>query len=71
LSFPPASRNSRAGGQKPAALRAFGQWLGNVFKTRNERVMFVKGGPGVDSGDAAAVFGVASGGGINKVRLIR
>ncbi len=33
--------------------------------------MFVKGGPGVDSGDAAAVFGVASGGGINMVRLIR
>jgi biopolymer transport protein ExbD len=44
--------------------------LEDIFKTRNERIMFVKGDPDTSFGDVAAVIDVAKGAGIDKIGLI-
>jgi biopolymer transport protein ExbD len=56
--------------QEPTTLAALGPRLEDIFKTRNERVMFVKGDPDVSFGDVAEVIDVAKGAGIDKVGLI-
>jgi biopolymer transport protein ExbD len=56
--------------QQPVTLSGLGPWLEDIFKTRNERVMFVKGDPDVDFGDVAAVIDVARGAGVDKIGLI-
>jgi biopolymer transport protein TolR len=56
--------------QDPTTLTALGPRLEDIFKTRNERVMFVKGDPDTTFGDVAAVIDIAKGAGIDKVGLI-
>ena len=56
--------------QDPISLQDLGPRLEEIFKTRNERVMFVKGDPSVAFGDVAQVIDVAKGAGIDKIGLI-
>ena len=42
----------------------------DIFKTRNERIIFVKGDPNANFGDVAAVIDVAKGAAIDKIGLI-
>ena len=56
--------------QEPTALTALGPRLEDIFKTRNERVMFVKGDPSLNFGDVATVIDIAKGAGIDKIGLI-
>jgi len=56
--------------QEPTNLTALGSRLEDIFKTRNERVMFVKGDPGVTFGAVAEVIDIAKGAGIDKIGLI-
>jgi len=56
--------------QEPTTLAALGPRLEDIFKTRNERIMFVKGDPDVNFGDVAAVIDTAKGAGIDKIGLI-
>ena len=39
--------------QEPTTLAELGPRLEEIFKTRNERMMFVKGDPDADFGDVA------------------
>jgi biopolymer transport protein ExbD len=56
--------------QEPTTLSALGPRLEDIFKTRNERVMFVKGDPSVSFDAVAEVIDVAKGAGIDKIGLI-
>ena len=56
--------------QESTTLSALGPRLEDIFKARNERVMFVQGTPDVDFGDVAAVIDIAKGAGIDKIGLI-
>jgi biopolymer transport protein ExbD len=56
--------------QDPTTLSELGPKLEDIFKTRNDRVMFVKGDPDVLFGNVAAVIDVAKGAGIDKIGLI-
>jgi len=56
--------------QEPVALSALGPRLEQIYKTRSERVMFVRGDPGVDFGDVAAIIDIAKGAGVDQVGLI-
>jgi biopolymer transport protein ExbD len=56
--------------QDPTALTALGPRLEEIFKTRNQRVMFVKGDPSLNFGDVATVIDIAKGAGIDKIGLI-
>ena len=56
--------------QDPHLTQDLGPRLEDIFKTRNERVMFVKGDPDTDFGDVAEVIDVAKGAGIDKIGLI-
>jgi biopolymer transport protein TolR len=49
---------------------ALGQRLEDIFKTRAERVLFVKGEASLNFGDVAEVIDIAKGAGIDKVGLI-
>jgi len=51
-------------------IRNLASRLEEIFKTRNDRVMFVKGDDGLPFGDVAAVIDVAKGAGIDKIGLI-
>jgi biopolymer transport protein ExbD len=56
--------------QDPVSLQDLGPRLEDIFKTRNERVMFVKGDPSVSFSDVAQVIDIAKGAGIDKIGLI-
>jgi biopolymer transport protein ExbD len=56
--------------QDPVDIRNLGSRLEDIFKTRNDRVMFVKGDDALPFGDVAAVIDVAKGAGIDKIGLI-
>jgi biopolymer transport protein TolR len=56
--------------QDSVDLRDLGARLQDIFKTRNERVIFVKGDPNLSFADVAAVIDVAKGASIDKVGLI-
>jgi len=56
--------------QDQVDIRNLGARLEEIFKTRNDRVMFVKGDDGLPFGDVAAVIDVAKGAGIDKIGLI-
>jgi len=56
--------------QDPISLTELGPRLEDIFKTRNERVMFVKGDPDINFGAVAEVIDVAKGAGIDKIGLI-
>jgi biopolymer transport protein ExbD len=56
--------------QEPTSITELGSRLEDIFKTRNERIMFVKGDPDVDFGRVIQVIDVAKGAGIDKIGLI-
>jgi biopolymer transport protein TolR len=56
--------------QTPVAMAALGQQLEDIFKTRNERVIFVKGDPALEFAVVAKVIDIAKGAGIDKIGLI-
>jgi len=56
--------------QDPISLAALGPRLEDIFKSRNERVMFVKGDPDTSFGAVAEVIDIAKGAGIDKIGLI-
>ena len=56
--------------QDPVSAQELGPRLEDIFKTRNDRVMFVKGDPSVAFGDVAQVIDIAKGAGIDKIGLI-
>lgn len=56
--------------QDPATWDTLSDTLGNIFKTRAERVMFVKGDSDVDFQYVAQVIDMAHGAGVEKVGLI-
>ena len=56
--------------QDPTTLAALGSRLEDIFKTRNERIMFVKGDPTCQFADVATVIDIAKGAGIDKIGLI-
>ena len=56
--------------QEPTSITELGARLEDIFKTRNERIMFVKGDPDVDFGRVIQVIDVAKGAGIDKIGLI-
>jgi biopolymer transport protein TolR len=64
-----ANRNLKIN-QDPVTLDQLGPRLDEIFKTRNERIMFVKGDPDAHFGDVAAVIDVAHGVYIDKIGLI-
>jgi len=56
--------------QDVVTMSQLGPRLEDIFKTRNERVMFVRGDPDVMFGVVAQVIDVAKGAGIDKIGLI-
>jgi biopolymer transport protein ExbD len=56
--------------QDDVDIRMLGSRLEDIFKTRNERVMFVKGDPSLMFGDVAQIIGIAKDAGVDKVGLI-
>ena len=56
--------------QEPATWEGLSDTLNNIFKTRAERVMFVKGDKDVDFQYVAQVIDIAHGVGVDKVGLI-
>jgi biopolymer transport protein TolR len=55
---------------EPIQENALQQRLENIFKTRAERVMFVKGDPDIEYKWVAEVIDIAHGAGIDKVGLM-
>ena len=56
--------------QDPVTKALLGQRLQDIFKTRAERVAFVKGDPSLNFGEVAEVIDIAKGAGIDKIGLI-
>ncbi|HTS71881.1 MAG TPA: biopolymer transporter ExbD [Terriglobia bacterium] len=56
--------------QDNTTLGELGPKLEEIFKTRNTRIIFVKGDPSTEFGDVAAVIDVAKGAAIDKIGLI-
>src|SRR3974390_732416 len=56
--------------QEPSTEEKLGQRLEEIFKTRAERVVFVKGDPDLDFAAVARAIDVAKGAGIDKIGLM-
>lgn len=56
--------------QTPVSVNDLGNRLEDIFKTRNERIMFVKGDPSLPFGAVAQVIDIATGAGVSKIGLI-
>jgi biopolymer transport protein ExbD len=56
--------------QEPIDVRMLGSRLEDIFKTRNDRVMFVKGDPTLQFGDVAEIIDIAKGAGLDKIGLV-
>jgi biopolymer transport protein ExbD len=56
--------------QDPIDIRMLGSRLEDIFKTRNDRVMFVKGDPTLAFADVAEIIGIAKDAGIDKIGLV-
>ena len=54
----------------PSNLDALEEHLRDIFKTRAERVMFVRGAPNLDYRDVAAVIDIGKGAGVDKIGLL-
>ncbi len=54
----------------PASKDILGNRLQDIFKTRAERVMFVRGAPSLDFREIADVIDIAKGAGVDKVGLL-
>ncbi len=56
--------------QQPVLISQLGQRLEDIFKTRNERAIFVTGDPGLPFSEVATVIEVAKSAGIDKIGLM-
>ena len=56
--------------QDQVDIRNLGSRLEDIFKTRNDRVIFVSGDPSLPFGEVALIIDVAKGAGIDKIGLI-
>jgi len=56
--------------QDAVDIRMLGSRLEDIFKTRSERVMFIKGDPTLQFGDVAELIDIAKGAGLDKIGLI-
>ena len=56
--------------QEPVDIRTLGSRLEDIFKTRSDRVMFVKGDPTLPFADVAEIIDIAKGAGIDKIGLV-
>jgi len=56
--------------QDPVDIRMLGSRLEDIFKTRSDRVMFVKGDPTLPFADVAEIIDIAKGAGIDKIGLV-
>lgn len=56
--------------QQPIDIRNLGDKLIDIFKTRNDRIIFVKGDPTLTFADIAQIIDVAKGAGIDKIGLM-
>ncbi len=54
----------------PTGKDVLGDRLNEIFKTRAERVMFVRGAPSLDFIEVAEVIDIAKGAGVDKVGLL-
>jgi len=64
-----AERNVKIN-QESVDIRELGTRLEDIFKTRSERVMFVKGDSALQFGVVANVIDIAKGAGIDKIGLV-
>jgi biopolymer transport protein ExbD len=56
--------------QESTDVRSLGPRLVDIFKTRNERILFVKGDSTLKFGEVAQLIDIAKGAGIDKIGLI-
>ena len=56
--------------QEPTTMDTMGPRLEEIFKTRAERVVFVKGDPDLDFQTVAKAIDIAKGAGIDKIGLM-
>lgn len=56
--------------QELVDIRMLGSRLEDIFKTRSDRVIFVKGDPTLPFGEIADIIDIAKGAGIDKIGLI-
>lgn len=56
--------------QTPVDIRNLGNQLEDIFKTRNDRIIFVKGDSSLPFGEVAQVIDIAKGAGIDHIGLI-
>jgi biopolymer transport protein ExbD len=56
--------------QEPVDIRMLGSRLEDIFKTRSERIMFVRGDSTLPFGEVAEIIDIAKGAGIDKIGLI-
>jgi biopolymer transport protein TolR len=56
--------------QQPVAVTDLGQRLEDVFKNRNEHIMFILGDPSLPFQDVAQVIDISRGAGADKIGLI-
>ena len=54
----------------PSSKNLLGDRLQDIFKTRAERVMFVRGAPSLDFSEIAEVIDIAKGAGVDKIGLL-
>jgi len=54
----------------PARLEVLEDRLRNIFKTRAERVMFVRGAPTLDFREVAEVIDIGKGAGVDRIGLL-
>jgi biopolymer transport protein ExbD len=64
-----AGRNVKIN-QEPVDIRLLGSRLEDIFKTRSDRVMFVKGDPTLPFADVAEIIDIAKGAGLDKIGLV-
>jgi len=65
-----AQRRVKINQDPPLDIRTLGSRLEDIFKTRNDRVMFVSGDPSLPFGEVAQIIDIAKGAGIDKIGLI-
>lgn len=56
--------------QTPVSIQDLQNRLEDIFKTRNERIMFVKGDPSLPFGAVAQIIDIAHGASVDKIGLI-
>ena len=56
--------------QQPVTVQTLGQRLEDIFKNRNEHIMFIKGASSLPFADVAEIIDISKGAGADKIGLI-